>query len=298
MSTTLFGIIRSLALRTTSLVATRSLAKQKRGLGRKFALAVSAASAFAFTIHQKRIEIFAKENKQKDKHVIEEADKLYNMGGQYRELYDYLKKQKNVKNCSILWRLARAARDLALKGEDVTDNEKKELIYEAFNASKEALDVDESDFAAHKWYAITIGDVGDYEGTKVKISNAFLIRDHLERATELNPSDATTLHCLGMWCFAFADMPWWQHKMAAVIFGTPPSSTYKEAADYFMQAERVDPNFYSVNLLMLGKTYIKMNDHKRAMLFLDRVLHYPILNTEDENAKVEAEVLLKSLLGK
>uniref|UniRef100_H2Z224 Regulator of microtubule dynamics protein 1 n=1 Tax=Ciona savignyi TaxID=51511 RepID=H2Z224_CIOSA len=231
--------------------------------------------------------------KSNDQLVIEESDKLYNSGGQYRELYDYLKTHSDSKNSDILWRLARAGRDLALKGDAVSNEEKKALIYEAFNSSKLALEADETNFAAHKWFAITIGDVGDYEGTKVKISNAFIIRDHLERAIELNPSDATTLHCLGMWCFVFADMPWWQHKMAAVIFGTPPSATYKEAAEYFMQAERVDPNFYSVNLLLLGKTYMKMNDNKRAMLFLDRTIHYPVLNAEDEEAKAEAEILLK-----
>ena len=79
-----------------------------------------------------------------------------------------------------MWRLARAARDLAIKGTDVAADEKKRLVYEAFDFSKQALDEDDSNFAAHKWFAITIGDVGDYEGVKVKISNAYVIRDHLE----------------------------------------------------------------------------------------------------------------------
>ena len=76
--------------------------------------------------------------------------------------------------------MARAARDLAIKGTDVPSDEKKRLIYEAFDFSKRALELNESSFAAHKWYAITIGDVGDYEGVKAKISNAYVIRDHLE----------------------------------------------------------------------------------------------------------------------
>ena len=82
-------------------------------------------------------------------------------------------------NANLLWRLARAARDLALKS-NVSADEKKQLVYEAFDLSKRALAMDEENFAAHKWYAITIGDVGDYEGVKVKISNAYIIRDHLQ----------------------------------------------------------------------------------------------------------------------
>jgi len=86
----------------------------------------------------------------------------------------------NSTNANILWRVARAARDLAIKEKDVAADEKKRLIYEAFEFSKQALEKDETNFAAHKWYAITMGDVGDYEGVKVKISNAYVIRDHLE----------------------------------------------------------------------------------------------------------------------
>ena len=87
---------------------------------------------------------------------------------------------ESTSNANILWRLARAARDLAIKSENVAADEKKKLIYEAFESSRRALELDEQNFAAHKWYAITIGDVGDYEGVRVKISNAYVIRDHLE----------------------------------------------------------------------------------------------------------------------
>lgn len=48
---------------------------------------------------------------------------------------------------------------------------------------------------------ITIGYkvVGDYEGSKVKIQNAFIIRQEFQRALELNPNDATTTCLLGQW---------------------------------------------------------------------------------------------------
>lgn len=31
-----------------------------------------------------------------------------------------------------------------------------------------------------QWYAICLSDVGDYEGIKVKIGNAFIIKEHFE----------------------------------------------------------------------------------------------------------------------
>ena len=62
----------------------------------------------------------------------------------------------------------------------------------------------------------------------------------MQIASKLNPDDATTLHCLGMWCWAFADMPGWQHTMASYLFATPPTATYRDAEKFFLQAERGD----------------------------------------------------------
>lgn len=93
---------------------------------------------------------------------------------------------------------------------------KKQLVFEAFENAKKALEKEDNSFAVHKvrwcfhqagrfrfisavhehlkktkkkpnilpvltqWYAICLSDVGDYEGVKVKIGNSYIIRDHLE----------------------------------------------------------------------------------------------------------------------
>ena len=43
--------------------------------------------------------------------------------------------------------------------------------------------------------------------------------------------------------FTVAGVPWYERKIASLVFDTPPSSTYEEAIEYFEQAERVSPNF-------------------------------------------------------
>ena len=45
--------------------------------------------------------------------------------------------------------------------------EKKRLVYAARDHAAEALRLDDSNFACHKWAGITLSDVGDFEGTKV-----------------------------------------------------------------------------------------------------------------------------------
>ncbi|XP_070575764.1 regulator of microtubule dynamics protein 1-like isoform X2 [Ptychodera flava] len=228
-----------------------------------------------------------------EKILITQADQLYD-SFKTKELYELLLQHKDVKNDEILWRLARAARDLAQLSTTKADM-KKTLVYEAFEYAKKALSINQNNFACHKWFAICISDVGDYEGIKQKISNAFIIRDHFLKAIELNPADATSMHLMGLWCFTFAEMPWYQQKIASVLFAKPPESTYNEALTYFMKAENVDPNFYSMNLLMLGKTYLKVNNNKLALLYLTKAVEYPAKTEEDNKAKTEAEELLKKV---
>ncbi|XP_051785259.1 regulator of microtubule dynamics protein 1 isoform X1 [Erpetoichthys calabaricus] len=221
--------------------------------------------------------------KEKDEDILEQADYLYGTG-ETDKLYKLLIQYKDSDNAEFLWRLARTTRDLSQMSKTVAEDKKK-LTYEAFEYTKKALEANEACFAAHKWYAICISDVGDYEGVRKKIGNAFIVKDHLLRAIELNPKDATSIHILGLWCFAFAELPWYQRKIAAVLFAAPPTSTFEEALAYFLKAEEVDSNFYSKNLLMLGKSYMMLNNKNEALFWISKAKDYPAHTEEDKQVK-------------
>uniref|UniRef100_A0A8D0BXF1 Regulator of microtubule dynamics protein 1 n=1 Tax=Salvator merianae TaxID=96440 RepID=A0A8D0BXF1_SALMN len=225
--------------------------------------------------------------------VLDQADYLYG-SGETEKLYQLLDQHKDSENAQVLWRLARASRDLAQLSHTSAEK-KKHLTYQALDYAKKALEKDPSCFSVHKWYAICLSDVGDYEGIKTKIGNAFIIKEHFQKAIELNPKDATSLHLMGIWCYTFAEMPWYQSKIASVLFSTPPSATYKEALHYFQKAEDVEPNFYSKNLLFLGKTYMKLNNIKMALLWLTKAKERLPHTEEDKQVHKETVELLNSL---
>uniref|UniRef100_A0A0V0GDU5 Regulator of microtubule dynamics protein 1 n=1 Tax=Triatoma dimidiata TaxID=72491 RepID=A0A0V0GDU5_TRIDM len=93
-------------------------------------------------------------------------------------------------------------------------------------------------------------------------------------------------------------MPWYQRKIASMIFTTPPTSSFEEALGYFNKAEEVDPRFYSHNLLMLGKTYIKLNKEDKARYYLDLACNYPVSTDDDMLANKEACDLLSKIKPK
>uniref|UniRef100_A0A452FMF0 Regulator of microtubule dynamics protein 1 n=1 Tax=Capra hircus TaxID=9925 RepID=A0A452FMF0_CAPHI len=256
----------------------------------KRSLLFSALSYLGFETYQvisQAVLVHAAAKVFKIEEVLEQADYLYE-SGETEKLYQLLTQYKESEDAELLWRLARASRDVAqLRG--TSEEEKKFLVYEALEYAKRALEKNESSFAAHKWYAICISDVGDYEGIKAKIANAYIIKEHFEVLMDLKKKRR---------CYTFAEMPWYQRRIAKVLFATPPSSTYEEALGYFHRAEQVDPNFYSKNLLLLGKTYLKLHNKKLAAFWLTKAKDYPAHTEEDKQIQTEAAQLLTGFSDK
>lgn len=224
--------------------------------------------------------------------LIAEADKLCGLN-KFEDIYNLLISSKSLKSDEILWRLARATYEKAKAA--ATDAEKKVLYREALDYAEEALSINENNFAVHKWMSILIDYVYGYEGTKARISQSFNVKHHMERACQLNPTDGTSWYLLGYWCFTVANIPWYQRKIAAVVFATPPSSSFEEALGHFLHAEEISPNFYSKNLFMIGKTYKMLGKKEEAKQYLERARDYPQKTREDRESREDAIKLLKDL---
>jgi len=63
--------------------------------------------------------------------------------------------------------------------------------------SQRALELDESDAEAHKWFAVTVGSRGEFLSMREKIEDGFLFKQHLDKALTLRPNDPSLHHLLG-----------------------------------------------------------------------------------------------------
>lgn len=234
--------------------------------------------------------VLAKENTLET--LLAEADELYD-AMKYEDIYDLLSAHKEVKHDEILWRLGRATYEKAKAAK--TDDEKKVLYREALDYVEEALAINSENFAVHKWMSILIDYVYGYEGTKARISQSYNVKNHMEKACQLNPTDGTSRYLLGYWYYSIASIPWYQRKIASVVFATPPSGTYEDALEQFLHAEKLEPNFYSKNLLMIGKCYQILGKNEEAKQYLTRAMNYPGKTLDDKEAMDEATQLLKGL---
>lgn len=225
--------------------------------------------------------------------LVDQVEALYSEH-RFKETYELLLPHKDCDDPEVLWRFVRASRDRATMDE-VGKDEKKKIIFAAFDVATRAVKLGDNNYACHKWYGIMLSQTGDYNGTKNKIENSPAMRKHFERAIELNPSDSTSQHLMGMWCFSFADLAWYERKIAAVVFGSPPESTYEEALAFFEKSEQLGPGAYSTNMLMIATVYLRMGKKTEAKEWFQKLANYTVIRDEDKQNVKKANDQLKSL---
>lgn len=225
------------------------------------------------------------------------AEELYNDNSfDRRELLDNLKEMHaaSPEDIGVLWRLTRAAYDVSnLKA--TSADEKKMLIYYAREVIEKGLNLTTEVAPVHTWYGIILSSIGDYEGSKVSIANSFVIKDHWEKAVAIKPADPTPYYLLGRWCIAIADLSWLERKAAAVLFGSPPESSYDEALSYLLKSEELAPDSWKKRSLLIAHVYQKKKDKTKAKEWVNKALAIPVCTEEDEIAHGEAETLLTKL---
>ncbi|XP_053687635.1 regulator of microtubule dynamics protein 1-like [Sabethes cyaneus] len=223
--------------------------------------------------------------------TIQHSDQLFDENN-FQEAYDLLQKCSEREKYEIKWRVARALYNLS---KTIPSPKKEEMIRESFQFATEALALNDNDYASHKWYSILLDAKSGLDGIKERVTQLENVKLHMRKAVELNPGDATSWFILGQFYYGLAELPWYQRKIVSTIFATPPTGTYEEALECFEKAESTKPNFYSMNHLMLGKTYQALKRTDKAKEFLTLAANVTVLNEDDKQAKEEAAKLLKKL---
>ena len=191
----------------------------------------------------------------------------------------------------LLWRLARACKDVATRtARGVADG--KALKLEGLEAARRATRLGPDCFKSHLWLGIMLGQASDYVGIMEKLRGAFGIRDSFRRAAELEPADAESVHCLGQWYYSIAEMgaSTWVARKGMASIGLKAS--FAEALGHF-QAAALLKSPYLVNDLMVGKCHVALGQWAQAAAFLAKVESaWEQANADDQDARQTALRLL------
>lgn len=88
------------------------------------------------------------------------------------------------------------------------------MLIEGRDYGLEAMDLDPSSFLAAKWTAIMFGLVVDQLPTKEKINDGGRLKDMLDKALELDPTDFALLHLRARFSYTIANLSWLERKVS------------------------------------------------------------------------------------
>ncbi|KAJ4948274.1 hypothetical protein JOQ06_019810, partial [Pogonophryne albipinna] len=144
-------------------------------------------------------------------------------------------------------------------------------------------------------YAIICGIMAEYDTVQNKIKNGYIFKDHLDKAIELKPQDPLSYYLLGRWCYAVAQLSWIERKVAAMLFGDPPSATVEDALNNFLKVENIQPGYSKVNYVFLTKCYKDLGQREKARKMCEAACSMNAVSKEDEDFQKELDVLRPAL---
>lgn len=199
----------------------------------------------------------------------------------------------DAKNVEILWKISRGYFDFADRKPNDLEY-KKPFLYKGRDFAEKALALDEKSAAAHKWYAIHHGQVGEAEGTEQKIKNSYGMRDHTLLAIKYDPTDDANYHVMGRWHFALSDLSWIERQVASIIYATPPEASFEEALEFFNKAHALDSKDIR-NMLYIGYCYEELDDDDKAESWYKKAINAKAETDSERSLIAEAKEALDDL---
>ena len=185
-------------------------------------------------------------------------------------------------------KLARALADTATL--ERSNRRKTELLLEAEQIARRAVQLQPQDAAAHTTLAIVVGKLALFEGGKRKVTLSAEVKEHATLALQLNPRDHLAYHVLGVWHREMAQLNWFLRKFAEMLYGKLPPASLDNAVAYLQRATELSPDNVS-HLLELGETYIATRNWSAADTALTRALDAPQGWVTDDHYRARARDL-------
>lgn len=205
----------------------------------------------------------------------------------------YLQAEKlQPENVDVLVGIARQYRHLMADTSD--KGEKQRLCELALAYGEKAAAVGPNDSDAQLSVAITCGKMLKLKSAREQVGVSRRIKESVDKAIKLDPSNDLAWHILGRWHQGYADLSSVRRAMGEVLFGKLPESTNADAAKCFEKAMEVNPKRL-MHSIELGITYAKLGREDEARRLIEKGLAMPNADKDDPEAKVRGREALKTL---
>ena len=118
----------------------------------------------------------------------------------------------------------------------------------------------------YRWYGIVLQEHASViGGTKALVGKLFEYRRAWEDALRINPKDSRACHLIGRWHLGIVEISWFKKKLVRTLFAElPQDASYESALEYFEKAERIAPDDWIMNLVLLAKCQLALGQTDKA----------------------------------
>jgi tetratricopeptide (TPR) repeat protein len=223
--------------------------------------------------------------------ALVEVDRLRETG-EFREALSRISalREEHGDRVGLLWRASLTRVDLGKTTEGTTT---QQHYQEALKLAEAALTVNDSAAHAHLAKAVAEGRIALDAGTKERVQRSRKVKEHADRAIELDSTLAAAYHVRGRWNREVSDLNFIERTIVKTVYGGLPEASFEQGVRDFKRAiELENVRFHH---LELGKTYLKMDREADARAAFRTVLDLTKKEYFGDRYRNEAEALLDEM---
>lgn len=224
--------------------------------------------------------------------ALTEVDSLREQG-EFRQVLSLLNQLQNTypERVEVLYRLAFAWSDLGKEA----DSERRTVSFyrQSLTAAEAAVEADPGHAWAHLAVAVAEGRLTLHVSSRERVERSRAVKEHAERAIELDSTLAGAYHVRGRWHQEAAELNFFQRTAVKVVYGGLPEASFEQAVADFQRAIELETRTF--HHLELGRTYLKMGRTDAAKEQLQAALDTSPKDPFAPTYKKEAQKLLQQI---
>jgi tetratricopeptide (TPR) repeat protein len=203
-------------------------------------------------------------------------------------------------NYEALWKASRAIVDVAdvIPATDTDIKERQKNMYtEATSLARKAVAANPNDTWGHFQLAAANGKRLLLLPKKDQIDASKAVRDEIEKAIQLDPTNHLAYHAFGRWHRRMDEIGGAKRFFGSIIYGSIPKGSFAESEKYLRKAIELHPEYIN-HYLELGRTLVALKKYDEAAESFQKAIDLPKTTSKDDVLKAEAKTELGQLKTK
>jgi tetratricopeptide (TPR) repeat protein len=211
--------------------------------------------------------------------ILQQGDEHFIAQDYFGAINMYQSHLKNHPNdAEAYWRMVRAT----ICAGDISKPDEQEQYYRnAVQLSKTALQLDSANSNVQCWYAVSLGYIAIFEGSKKKVELCHQIQKALEISIALDPRNDIAYSIYGTFYRALGNVNWLERHLANLLLGGLPNGGYAEAETMLLKAIDIAPNILR-HRYELGLLYFEWGKNEKGKAVFKSALKLPQTLASDQ----------------